>query len=226
MKPLASTLPHIVLEPRTAGAERHPLLILIHGRGADEHDLAGLTDELDGRFLTVSVRAPFPFAYGGGFTWYEFDAAGTPDPAMFRQGYERLLQLLRDAITGYPVDPARVFLFGFSMGTVMAHAVALTVPALPAGIVANSGYVPEDTFLTLRWEALAGLDVLITHGTHDPVLPVQMGRRARELYTASAARLEYHEYAMGHEISEESLTDINRWLTRLLDTPSSPAGHG
>jgi phospholipase/carboxylesterase len=225
MKPLASTLFHRVIQPRTPAGEHHPLLVLLHGRGADEEDLASLAEEIDGRFLVVSPRAPFPFQFGGGFTWYEFDTAGTPDPVMFRNSYDSLLQFLQDAVSGYPVDPQQLYLFGFSMGTVMSHAIALSRPGLVRGVVANSGYVPEKTFLSFHWDALARLDVLITHGTMDPVLPVGMGRRARELYGASAARLEYREYPMGHQISEESLRDVTAWLTRSLDTPFTPA-HG
>lgn len=225
MTPLVSTLFHRVMPPRTPAGDRPPLLVLLHGRGADEEDLAPLTDEIDGRFLTLSPRAPFPFSSGGGYTWYEFDAAGTPDPTMFRSSCDRLLQFLRDAIAGYPVDPRRVYLLGFSMGTVMAHAIALTQPGMLRGIVANSGYVPEGASPGFRWDALAGLDVLITHGTFDPVLPVAMGRRSQELYRASEARLDYREYAMGHQISQESLNDLSAWLTRSLDSPS-PSGHG
>jgi phospholipase/carboxylesterase len=219
MTPLASTLVHRILEPRTPGGKRHPLLVLLHGRGADEEDLAGLADELDGRFLVVSPRAPYPFDFGGGFTWYEFVAGGTPDPVMLRSSYDRLLQFLRDAVAGLPVDPTRVYLFGFSMGTVMSHAVALTQPGFIRGVAANSGYVPENTFLQFRWDALADLEVLITHGTMDPVIPVQMGHRARDLYAASTARSTYREYPMGHQISQESLDDAAGWLTRSLDSP-------
>jgi phospholipase/carboxylesterase len=225
MEPLSSSLFHHVIEPRAPGGDRHPLLVLLHGRGADENDLAALADEFDGRFLVLSPRAPLPFQFGGGFTWYEFDAVGTPNPVMFRSSYDRLLQFLQDAISGYPVDPRHVYLFGFSMGTVMSHAIALSRPGLVRGVVANSGYVPEKTFLTFRWEALAHLEVLITHGTMDPVLPVEMGRRARELYSASTAQLDYKEYPMGHQISQESLNDVSAWLSRSLGSPP-PLRHG
>jgi len=225
MKPLASTLTYRVHEPRMPAGERHPLLVLLHGRGADEEDLLGLADELDGRFLIVSARAPFPFTLGGGFTWYEFDLSGTPDPAMFRTSYDALEHFLRDVVAGHPVDPARVYLFGFSMGAVMAHAAALSLPGFVRGIVANSGYVPENTFLRFHWDALEKLDVLITHGSMDPVLPVQMGRRARDLYGGSTAQVTYREYPMGHQISQESLDDTAAWLTRSLDSPPAPR-HG
>jgi phospholipase/carboxylesterase len=224
MEPSTSTLFHRVIRPRHPSPDgRHPLLVLLHGRGANEEDLAALADVLDGRFLAVAVRAPFAFVYGPGFTWYEFDAVGSPEPKMFRAGYERLIATLQEITATHPVDPSRVYLFGFSMGTVMSHAVALSRPDLVRGVVANSGYVPEQTSLAFRWDALKHLDIIITHGVMDEVIPVSMGRRARELYEASPANLDYREYPMGHQISQESLDDVAAWLTRSLGT--APARH-
>lgn len=222
MKAIETTLYHTVFGPRLAGPGPHPTIVLLHGMGADEEDLAGLHTALDGRFLFLSVRAPFPFPVGGGFTWYDFDGTGTPHPETFRSSYDRLVGFLQDIRRGYPVDPGRLILFGFSMGTVMAHAVALTHPGLLRGLVANSGYVPERTHLTFRWDLLGDLDLLITHGTEDPVIPVAMGRRTRELYAASPAHMHYREYPMAHSISQESLDDAAAWLVHLLD-PETPS---
>src|SRR5262245_42082682 len=139
MKPIQSPLLHRVLPPRTSSGDTHPTLILLHGRGADEEDLLGLSEYLDNRFLMLSVRAPYPFSYGGGYMWYEFDGVGSPDPVMFMSSYDKLSEFVDAVLAGYPVDKANLFLLGFSMGTVMSHALALTKPALFRGIVANSG---------------------------------------------------------------------------------------
>lgn len=216
MKTIASSLVHLVIEPRRKGAGPYPGLVLLHGRGADEHDLAGIAEELDERLLMLSVRAPHPFGYGGGFTWYDFDEAGTPDPPMFRSACDALLRFVREAAAGYPIDPAWLYLLGFSMGAAMGHALALTQPTLIRGLAACSGYVPEGTALTYRWKELGNLDVLIAHGTHDPILPVTMGRRARDLYAASPARLTYREYPAGHQIAPETTADIAEWFGESL----------
>ena len=47
-----------------------PLLVLLHGRGADEYDLIDLADALPKTFAYASLRAPYPVE-GGGYTWYE-----------------------------------------------------------------------------------------------------------------------------------------------------------
>lgn len=190
---------------------------MLHGRGADEEDLLGLSEYLDPRLLIVSGRAPFPFPYSGGYTWYDVGAVGEPDPAMFKTSYDALSTFVRDVLEKYPVDAKRVFLFGFSMGTVMSYAISLTQPALFRGVIANSGYVPENTHLTLQWNNLSGVEFFIVHGIHDPVIPVDLGRRAKQLFENANASFTYREYPMAHQIGEESLHDLSAWLVQRLD---------
>jgi phospholipase/carboxylesterase len=219
MKTVPSSLVHRVLEPEGSTTAVHPTLIMLHGRGADEEDLLGLSTFLDQRFLFISARAPFPFPYGGGYTWYDIGQVGVPLPGMFDESYEMLSAFVDDALRNYPVDPSRVYLFGFSMGTVMSYALSLTRPELIRGVSANSGYVPEGTKLHLRWQDLAGKDFFITHGTGDQVIPVQMARRAKDLFADSNATVDYREYPMDHQIGEESLADVAGWFKKLLNTP-------
>jgi len=218
MKTIASSLTHRVIVPDTSATNSHPTLILLHGRGADEEDLLGLSSYLDDRLLILSVRAPFPFTYGGGYTWYEFDAVGTPEPNMFTESYEKLVLFLDDALEAYPVDRTKVFLLGFSMGAMMSYALSLTRPDVFRGVMANSGYIPEGTHLAYRWKDITHLEFFIAHGSLDPVVPAALGRRAKELLAAEGARLTYKEYAMGHQISEESLADLAAWLKLRLET--------
>ena len=102
------------------------------------------------------------------------------------------------------------------MGTVMAFALSLTRPELFRGVIANSGYVPEGTHLSFRWQDLGNLAYFIGHGSQDPVIPIDLARRAKRLFEASTARVEYREYDMGHQISEESIHDSAAFLKGLL----------
>lgn len=221
MKTIQASLPHIVLEPEARASGTLPTLIMVHGRGADEEDLPGLAPMLDPRFLILSVRAPFPFPYGG-YTWYEVGEVGSPDPGMFRESHELFVRFVEEIRAGYPVDPSRLFLFGFSMGTVMSYALSLTRPDLVRGVSANSGYVPEGTHLSFRWDGLRDTGFFIAHGTHDPVISVDFGRRARDLFLASNADMTYREYPMGHQISDESIRDVSAWLRSLVDAAPPP----
>ena len=220
MKPIESSLEHRVLLPEGSNASSHPTIIMLHGRGADEEDLLGLSQCFDKRWLILSARAPYPFSPNGGYTWYDVGTVGTPEPAMFRSSYDKLMIFVDEALKTYPVDSKNLFLLGFSMGTVMSYALALTRPRMFRGVMANSGYVPEGTHLAFSWNDLAGLDFFIAHGLHDPVIPIQFGRRARELFGKSKAGVTYKEYPMAHQISEESLSDLGAWLNQRFDKQS------
>jgi phospholipase/carboxylesterase len=74
-----------------------------------------------------------------------------------------------------------------------------------------------------RWKSLDGLPVFVAHGTQDPVIPITMARRARQMFEGSNAAFTYREYPMGHEISEQSFSDVRGWMNALLDaTPTYP----
>lgn len=218
MNAVSTELKHKVLEPRRKAGERFPTLILLHGRGANEDDLLGLAEYLDERLLLVAARAPFDFRYGGGYTWYEIIEIGQPEPKMFAESYRKLIRFFEDVRTGYPVDASRTFLCGFSMGTMMSYALALTHPASVAGVAANSGYIPEESELAFAWEEVKRKPFFVAHGTFDPVIPVSFGQRARDLLTRAGASVTYREYDMGHQIGEESLNDMSSWLTHAIDT--------
>jgi phospholipase/carboxylesterase len=221
MKPIPTSLYHRILLPERTTTERHPALILLHGRGADEEDLIGLAPLLDPRFLIVSPRAPFPYLGSGGFTWYDVGMIGAPEPTMFKTSCDKLFTFVSDCLTSYPIDRQRVFLLGFSMGTVMSYVLALTQPQLFRGVSANSGYLPEGTHLHLRWNELSSVKFFITHGTLDPIIPVDFARHVKQKLESFSADLLYREYPMGHQMSEEGITEVSAWMTQLLDGESS-----
>jgi phospholipase/carboxylesterase len=221
MKPIPSALEHRILLPEHPTASSHPTIIMLHGRGADEEDLIGLSQYFDNSWLIISVRAPYPFSPGGGYTWYDVGTIGTPEPTMFKASYDKLSTFVADALKEYPIDPKQLFLLGFSMGTVMSYSLALTRPHMFRGVMANSGYVPEGTHLTFLWNELAGLDIFIAHGLQDPVIPIEFGRRAKELFTKSNAHVTYKEYPMAHQISEKSLSDLASWVHQQRDKLSA-----
>ena len=217
MKTIPAALVHKVIAPRLVSAGKAPALVLLHGRGANEDDLLGLAEYLDERLMIVSARAPFAWTHGGGFTWYDVVDIGVPEPAMFTESYRKLEQFMADIRTGYAIDERRILLGGFSMGTVMSFALALSCPGSFLGVAAHSGLIPEATGLPYVWEEVRGKPFFVAHGVHDPVIPVAFARRAKELLTKAHAAVTYREYDLQHQIGEESLNDMMKWVSDLLD---------
>ena len=215
------TLPlvHLVRQPIIeAGAP--PLLLLLHGIGSNEHDLYGLAPYLDERFLIISVRAPNTLGPGS-YAWFEVNF--TPQgpvihPEQAEASRETLITFIKEAITTYSADPEQVFLMGFSQGAIMSASVALTRPELVAGAVLMSGRIlPEIQPSIASNKELNSFPFLVVHGTADVVLPISYGRASREILSSLPVDLTYHEYSMGHEVSQASLRDVTAWLTERLD---------
>jgi phospholipase/carboxylesterase len=210
---------YAVREPR-APSPRPPLLVLLHGVGADENDLLPLAPHLDPRLLVISLRAPREYPVMG-YSWFDIDWSTVPPTyhlAQAEESREALCALLPELVKRHGTDPARTFLLGFSQGGAMALAAALTRPELVRGLVVHSGRLIPDLRTRVDPAALAKLDALVLHGVDDPVLPVERGRELRDfLEPLLGERLVYAEHEAGHEITAASLGDVAGWLRARID---------
>ena len=212
------SLAHLV-RPPAQPSERPPLLILLHGVGSNETDLFGLAPMLDERLVIVSARAP-NVRGPGSYAWFAvtFTEHGPViDPVQAEDSRRRLVAFAGEAAGAYGADPDRIYWMGFSQGAIMSASVALTQPEVVAGAVLMSGRIlPEIRTLVAPSPRLEGLPILVVHGVADTVLPIQHGRSSRTLLEALPVRLDYREYPMGHEVSPQSLADIQAWLSQRL----------
>jgi phospholipase/carboxylesterase len=205
------------IEQPAAGAAAG-LLVLTHGRGADEHDLLPLADMLDParRLLAVLPRGPLRLPPGGAH-WYAVHEIGRPDPGTFLPTFAAFSAWLDATAAAHELAADRIVLAGFSQGAVMSYALGLAAERpRPAGIIALSGFVPDVPGFELGLEERAGLPVAIGHGTHDPVIGVEFGRRARALLEAAGADVLYRESVMAHSIDPEYLSELRGWLENVL----------
>jgi phospholipase/carboxylesterase len=202
---------------RATAGEPEGALVLLHGRGADEHDLLPLLDVLDPerRLVGVTPRAPLSLPPGGAH-WYAVRAIGYPDPGTFLATYPRVSAWLGELplLTGVPLE--RTVVGGFSQGCVMAYALGLgRGRSSPAGLVALSGFLPAVESFELDLDR-AGLRVAIGHGTYDPVIGVEWGRSARDELEAAGLDVVYRESPMAHAIDPGFLPQLRSWVAETL----------
>jgi phospholipase/carboxylesterase len=213
----------LVYRERPAAGAPEGLLVLHHGRGADEHDLLPLADVLDPqqRLHVATPRAPLTLPGWPGHHWYVVPRVGYPDPETFEAARAALGGLHDELWERTGLTPAQTVFGGFSMGSVMSYALGLSAdrPA-PAGILAFSGFVP----VVEGWQPdvanRTGVRVLIAHGRRDPVMEVGFARRARALLEGAGLDVEYHESDAAHHIDPAHVPAAVRWL----DRTSAPAG--
>ena len=193
-------------------------LVLIHGRGADENDLFPLFDMLDPghTLLGACPRGPLTMAPGGAH-WYIVRQVGFPDPETFFPTFRALASWLDDfnSTSGIPIE--NTVIGGFSQGAVMSYSLAFGADRpRPAGVLALSGFMPVVEGFDLNLEGLGGYPVAVGHGSLDPVIGVDFGRRAKERLTESGVDLTYRESPMGHTIDPGFLEELQGWLSRTL----------
>jgi phospholipase/carboxylesterase len=202
-------------QERPSGGEPSGLLLLHHGRGADEHDLLGLADVLDpGRRLHVATpRGPLTLPGWPGYHWYVVPRVGFPDPETFWSAYGKLAAFHDELRERTGVGPERTVLGGFSMGSVMSYSLGLSGerPA-PAGILAFSGFVPTVTGWEPSLADRTGLRAFIAHGRNDPVMDVEFARAARRLLESGGLDVSYHESAAAHHIDPAHVPAAVEWL--------------
>jgi phospholipase/carboxylesterase len=197
---------------RAAEGDANGLLVLHHGRGADESDLLSLGDHLDPerRLHVVAPRAPLELG-GPGFHWYVVPRVGYPDPETFHSAYAQLAAFHDEQWERLGLTPEQTVLGGFSMGSVMSYALGLGPgrPA-PAGILAFSGFVPTVEGWTP--DLPRATRVLIAHGRGDPVIGVDFARNAEHLLRDAGMEVEYEESDAGHWIEPQAASRASAWL--------------
>jgi phospholipase/carboxylesterase len=196
------TLTHL---ERPAAGEPEGLLVLLHGRGADEHDLYPLLDLLDPerRLLGVTPRGPLSLPPGGAH-WYVVHEVGYPDPDTFFPTFTELSAWL-DGL-GFP--PEQTVIGGFSQGAVMTYSLGLGAGRpRPAALVALSGFMPTVAGFELDLEPPLP-PVAIGHGVYDPVISVEWGRRARAALEAEGGDVLYREYPLPHAVDPRFLAEL------------------
>jgi len=198
---------------RPANGAPEGALVLLHGRGADEHDLFPLLDALDPerRLLGATARGPLSLPPGGAH-WYVVRQVGYPDRETFDSTYAQAGEWLDDLLARHDIPHEQAVIGGFSQGGVMSYALGLGEGRpRPAGIMALSSFIP--TVEGFELGDPSGLPVAIGHGTYDPVIGVDFGRAARDQLSAAGAEVTYRESPMPHAIDPGFLRDLRGWLS-------------
>lgn len=206
---------HHITRPSTL-KENAPLLIMCHGYGSDENDLFSFASELPEELFIISVRAPYPMQpYGNAWYAINFDAQQNKwnDVDQAIDSRNKIAGFIDEACLKYPVNKNNVSLLGFSQGTILSYAVALTYPEKVKNIIALSGYVSEDMIeLNESNKAFSHLDFYCSHGNVDQVIPIDWARKAPKFLDTLKIQNTYSEFPIGHGVSPQNFYELKNWL--------------
>jgi phospholipase/carboxylesterase len=219
----ASELSFRLLQP--APPRPRACLVLLHGVGGDETNLAALPRDLPADTLVVLVRGPLALG-ADQFAWFRVAFTGNGPrivPSEAEHSRKALVALLGQLQTAYGIAPQRTIVAGFSQGGIMSASVALSAPQRVAGFAILSGRIlPELEPQLAPREQLAGLQAFVGHGEFDSKLPVSWAQRAERQLTDLGVAHQLALYPIDHAISPAMQADFIEWTTALLARPLAP----
>jgi len=213
------SLHHLVQFPPSVGTQEsktlYPTILALHGLGSNEHDLIGFAPHLPEKLLWISPRAPLLLGPNS-YEWYRVKIIGKPDPEQVASALETIDHFIDELLSAYPIDPQKLFLLGFSQGSLLSMCYALTHPSRVAGVIAQSGYIPSHINFEIDATHLKNKPFILTHGVQDTMIPIEWARPSRDLLQRLGVDLTYQEFQMGHRVSMDSLEVISLWLKKQL----------
>ena len=217
MQPKPLSLHHIIQAPK-GPLEKAPCLIMLHGYGSNEEDLFSFASELPEELLIISARAPFDLMpYGHAWYTIHFDATDGKwsDNEQAIQSRELIAQFIDEVVAAYPVQKDAITLLGFSQGTILSYAVALSYPEKVKNVIALSGYVNQDILKETK-QSHDHLGIYASHGTLDQVIPVDWARKAPAILKAMHIDAVYEEFPVGHGVAPQNFYSFKKWLETKL----------
>lgn len=196
--------------------KKSPLIILLHGYGSNETDLFTLKNAFPKKYTIVSARAPIttgPDAY----EWFHNQTINNQvqgDVKDLKKSRNSIKIFIGELVKKYQLDPAQVYLLGFSQGAMMTYEVGLTAPELVKGIVPLSGKIFDSLKPDISKPApLKNLKVFIGHGDADNRVPVKLAIQAASDLKRLGALPVLHLYkGVEHSISDQEIADVVKWM--------------
>mgnify|MGYP000259425675 CR=1 FL=1 len=196
--------------------ENAPLLILCHGYGSDENDLFSFASELPEELFIISLKAPYPLQpYGNAWYAINFDAqqGKWSDDEQAKTSRDLIANFIDEACNKYPVNKDNVTLLGFSQGTILSYAVALTYPEKLKQVIALSGYINDKIIPeNVADKDYSNISFYCSHGSVDQVLPVEWARKAPKFLDALNIEHQYSEFPVGHGVAPQNFYELRNWL--------------
>ena len=201
------------LEPVPDAPRR--LLVLLHGVGGEETQLAALGARVGDDTLVALPRGPRSIA-GDRFGWFRvgFTDAG---PQIVEDEAEesrlKLIEFVAQLQDRNGIAARDTLVAGFSQGGILGASAALTAAHAVGGFAVLCGRIlPEIEPKLAPPEQLARLRAFIAHGLHDPTLPVDWALRADAWLDRLSVPHTLRLYDAAHAVVPAMEADVLAWL--------------
>jgi len=211
-------LEHNYQAPENTIIENAPIIFLLHGYGSNEDDLFSFAPELPKTHHIIALKAPLPLQpYGNAWYSIHFEAGNNKfnDVPQAITSRELVVSVIDEAIEKYKANPNEVTLLGFSQGTILSFAIALSYPQKVKNIIGLSGYISEDMLKEgYEHKDFDHLNVYSSHGSVDQVIPVQWAQKTKPFLEELGIDCKYSEFPVGHGVAPQNFYELRDWLRK------------
>ncbi len=204
--------------PSENPSENPPAIIMLHGFGSDENDLFSFAGELPKKYAIISLKAPIRLEpYGN--AWYNiyFDNSQGKfsDDEQAIASRELVSKCIDEIVEKYHVDATNITLLGFSQGTILSFAVALSYPEKVKNVIGLSGYINEGILKEgYKNNDFSKLSIYTSHGSVDQVIPVEWARKTAPFLKNLNIDFSYSEFPVGHGVAPQNFYELKNWLDK------------
>ena len=199
----------------------YPLLVWLHGRGSDETQLLRIMPQVSMRNYVAA--APRGVSLSG-------DGEAGDERYGWRQSEEAILEAEQRVFDGmatasrkYHVARRRIFLAGFDCGGTMAFRVAMNHPERFAGVLSLGGAFPSGRTPLGHLTEARQLPVFLAAGRDSREYPPEQVCENLRLFHTAGLSVTLRQYPCGHELSEQMLGDVDRWIIEQISSLQASA---
>jgi phospholipase/carboxylesterase len=219
---MTNLLPHIEVETQSNPTAS---VIWLHGLGADGNDFKPIVNELglpaDSAVRFIFPHSPsIPVTINGGMVmpaWYdilEMSIDREVDELQLRESAQAIEHFIASEVSR-GIASEKIIIAGFSQGGAVAIETALTSSKNLAGLLLMSTYFATKDSIKFS-ELNKNIPIEIHHGTHDPVVPIQLSDVSHQTLLANGYQVNVKTYPMEHSVCPQQIKDIGVWISQCL----------
>jgi phospholipase/carboxylesterase len=186
-------------------------LLLLHGTGGNEQDLAPLAQELNPRAAILSPRGKV--LESGMPRFFRRLAEGVFDIEDLKFRTHELAQFVEKASKVYEFNLRYMISVGYSNGANIASSLLLLHPEILSSAVLFRAMVP---FIPEKVPDLKTKHIFMAAGKHDPIVSKEQTETLYRLYKKAGANVVLHwEENSGHELGYDEVPAAKGWLANI-----------
>ena len=199
-----------------------PLLIMVHGYGSNEKDLFSFSRAIPEHITIISLRGDIEIQ-NDGYAWYnislDFNGNKSYDITKAQESRDRIVTCIDQCIEIYNIDKKNITLLGFSQGSMLVNAVALSFPEKVNNVISLSGAFDPNIIDISEIKTLKKLSFYVSHGTQDEILPFELSKQSLKILDQNKVDYIFEEYPIGHGVSPDNFKSMLKWMNEKISSP-------